>query len=72
LTAVVPRRRCGLGNCSDSGDGQTTNPSLIAKNPEVKKLIACGHTLTEEEEAAEYRKNGSGDLSSCGKRKCFN
>jgi transaldolase len=56
LTAVVPRRRCGLGNCSDFGDGQTTNPSLIAKNPEVKKLIACGHTLTEEEEAAEYRK----------------
>jgi transaldolase len=37
-------------------DGHTTNPSLIAKNPEVKKLIAAGHTFTEEEEAAEYRK----------------
>ena len=37
-------------------DGQTTNPSLIAKNPEVKRLVASGHTLTEEEEAAEYRK----------------
>src|ERR1051326_1610918 len=37
-------------------DGQTTNPSLIAKNPEVKKLIASGHAFTEQEEAAEYRK----------------
>jgi transaldolase len=37
-------------------DGQTTNPSLIAKNPEVKKLVASGHTLREEEERAEYRK----------------
>jgi transaldolase len=37
-------------------DGQTTNPSLIAKNPDVKKLVASGHTLSEEEEGAEYRK----------------
>jgi transaldolase len=37
-------------------DGQTTNPSLIAKNPEVKKLIASGHTLSEDEENLEYRK----------------
>lgn len=37
-------------------DGQTTNPSLIAKNPEVKQLVASGHTLTEDEERSEYRK----------------
>jgi transaldolase len=37
-------------------DGQTTNPSLIAKNPEVVRLIESGHKLTEREEAAEYRK----------------
>lgn len=37
-------------------DGQTTNPSLIAKNPEVKQLIASGHAFSEQEEAAEYRK----------------
>src|SRR2546430_9031159 len=37
-------------------DGQTTNPSLIAKNPEVKQLVSSGHRLTEHEEAAEYRK----------------
>jgi transaldolase len=37
-------------------DGQTTNPSLIAKNPEVMHLVESGHRLTEQEEAAEYRK----------------
>src|ERR1700751_5222262 len=36
-------------------DGQTTNPSLIAKNPEIQKLIASGHTLSAEEEKNEYR-----------------
>jgi len=37
-------------------DGQTTNPSLIAKNPEIQQLIASGHTLSSEEEKNEYRK----------------
>ena len=37
-------------------DGQTTNPSLIAKNPEIQQLIASGHTLSAEEENSEYRK----------------
>jgi len=37
-------------------DGQTTNPSLIAKNPEIMQLVESGHRLTEREEAAEYRK----------------
>ena len=37
-------------------DGQTTNPSLIAKNPEVMQLVESGHRLTDQEEAAEYRK----------------
>jgi transaldolase len=37
-------------------DGQTTNPSLIAKNPEVMSLVESGHRLSEEQEAAEYRK----------------
>ena len=35
-------------------DGQTTNPSLIAKNPEIQQLIASGHTLNPEEENNEY------------------
>jgi transaldolase len=37
-------------------DGQTTNPSLIAKNPEVMSLVESGQRLSEEQEAAEYRK----------------
>jgi transaldolase len=37
-------------------DGQTTNPSLIAKNPEIQQLIASGHTMSPEEEKNEYKK----------------
>jgi len=37
-------------------DGQTTNPSLIAKNPEIQRLVASGHTLNPEEENNEYKK----------------
>jgi len=37
-------------------DGQTTNPSLIAKNPEIQQRIASGHTLSSDEEKGEYRK----------------
>jgi transaldolase len=37
-------------------DGQTTNPSLIAKNPEVMHLVDSGHRLSEEQEASEYKK----------------
>ncbi|HXP16072.1 MAG TPA: transaldolase family protein [Terriglobales bacterium] len=37
-------------------DGQTTNPSLIAKNPEVQRLVASGHRLSSQEEKDEYKK----------------
>jgi transaldolase len=37
-------------------DGQTTNPSLIAKNPDVHKLIASGHRMSSEEEKQQYKK----------------
>lgn len=37
-------------------DGQTTNPSLIAKSPEVQKLLASGHRLTTQEQKDEYKK----------------
>ena len=37
-------------------DGQTTNPSLIAKNPEIQRRIASGRTLSCQEEKDEYRK----------------
>ena len=37
-------------------DGQTTNPSLIAKNPEIQQRIASGHSLSSQEEKDEYRR----------------
>lgn len=37
-------------------DGQTTNPSLIAKNPEIQQLIASGHRLSPQEEKDEYKR----------------
>lgn len=37
-------------------DGQTTNPSLIAKNPEIRRLVASGRRLSEQEETQEYKK----------------
>jgi len=37
-------------------DGQTTNPSLIAKNPHIKELIASGHKLSSRDEMDEYKK----------------
>jgi len=36
-------------------DGQTTNPSLIAKNPEIMHLVNSGQKLTAQQEADEYR-----------------
>lgn len=36
-------------------DGQTTNPSLVAKNPEIRKLLANGEKSTEQEIYARYR-----------------
>lgn len=37
-------------------DGQTTNPSLIAKNPEIQELVGSGNKLTLKEEENEYKK----------------
>jgi transaldolase len=40
-------------------DGQTTNPTLIAKNPDVHKLIASGQRLSSEEEKQQYKRRSS-------------
>jgi transaldolase len=37
-------------------DGQTTNPTLVAKNPEVRQRIASGHKLSSKEQSDEYKK----------------
>ena len=36
-------------------DGQTTNPSLIAKNPQIQSRIGSGHKLSLEEQRQEYK-----------------
>jgi transaldolase len=37
-------------------DGQTTNPSLVAKNPDIIKLVGSGHKLSEQQENEQYKK----------------
>jgi transaldolase len=37
-------------------DGQTTNPSLIAKNPDIQRRLASGQQLSEQEEKDAYKK----------------
>jgi len=37
-------------------DGQTTNPSLVAKNPDIMQMVASGKKLTEQQEKEEYKK----------------
>ncbi len=37
-------------------DGQTTNPSLVAKSPEIIQALQNGHKLTLAEENADYKK----------------
>jgi transaldolase len=36
-------------------DGQTTNPTYVAKNPGIMKRISSGHGLTVDEQMEEYR-----------------
>ena len=36
-------------------DGQTTNPTLVSRNPEVRERIASGHKLTRDEQTQEYK-----------------
>jgi transaldolase len=36
-------------------EGQTTNPTFVAKNPEVQQMISSGRKLTSEEQKEEYK-----------------
>ena len=44
-------------------DGQTTNPSLIAKNPEAKARLAAGDRFSRQE-VNEFYKNVVSEISS--------
>jgi transaldolase len=37
-------------------DGQTTNPTLASKNPEVRTLASSGQKFSSREELEEYKK----------------
>jgi len=37
-------------------DGQTTNPTLVSKNPEVRTLVSSGQKFSSREELDEYKK----------------
>ena len=37
-------------------DGQTTNPTLVSKNPEVRTLVSSGNRFSSREELDEYKK----------------
>jgi transaldolase len=37
-------------------DGQTTNPTLVAKNPDIQKRLAAGHKLSPKEQNDEYKR----------------
>jgi transaldolase len=51
-----PNETLRIKNLIGFVDGQTTNPSLIAKNPEIQRLIASGHKLSSQEEKDEYKR----------------
>jgi transaldolase len=51
-----PEETARIRNLLGFLDGQTTNPTLVAKNPEVQERIASGHKLSREEQTKEYKK----------------
>ena len=51
-----PEETLRIRNLIGFVDGQTTNPSLIAKNPEIQRCLASGHQLSEQEEKDAYKK----------------
>src|SRR6266481_5642262 len=51
-----PEETLRIKNLIGFVDGQTTNPSLIAKNPDIQKRLASGHQLSTQEENDAYKK----------------
>ena len=51
-----PQETIRIKNLVGYVDGQTTNPTLIAKNPEVRSRISSGQKFSSQEETAEYKK----------------
>jgi transaldolase len=45
-----------IKNLVGAVDGQTTNPTLVAKNPDIKRLVSSGQKLTTQQQLGEYKK----------------
>jgi transaldolase len=48
-------------------DGHTTNPSLIAKNPEIQGRLASGHQMSEQAEKDAYNEDCAKHLATRGR-----
>jgi|SRR5579864_2862601 len=51
-----PEETLRIKNLIGFVDGQTTNPSLIAKSPDIQRRLASGQRLSEQEEKDAYKK----------------
>jgi len=51
-----PEETLRLKNALGFLDGQTTNPTLVAKNPEIQRRIASGHKLNRKDQEQEYKR----------------
>lgn len=51
-----PQETLRVTNLVGYVDGQTTNPTLIAKNPEVRTMVSSGQKFSSQEELQEYKK----------------
>ena len=51
-----PQETLRVKSLTGAVDGQTTNPTLISKNPEVRSEVSSGHKFTSREELDEYKK----------------
>jgi len=50
-----PQETLRVTNLLGYVDGQTTNPTLVAKNPEVRMMISSGRKFSSQEELQEYK-----------------
>lgn len=51
-----PKETLQIRNLIGYVDGQTTNPTLIAKNPEVRTHVSSGQKFSQQQEIDEYKK----------------
>src|SRR5262250_3102553 len=51
-----PQETLRVKNLVGYVDGQTTNPTLVAKNPEIRTIISSGRKFSSKEELQEYKK----------------